>query len=140
MCCYALICRFTPETIGMETSSAVGYLLLEILVILFTLYILAVQTSLTYLDWTAYCGYKYFGWVAILVWLISTDKAYRFVPFIPQTFLFSHIYCIFLELALFHSWCCVKMMTVCTTRNLFCGNFSPLYFTGWCWLWWVAYL
>lgn len=58
---YFLACRFTPETIGVATSSAMGYLFLEILVILFVLYILAVQTSLTYLDWSAYCGYKYFG-------------------------------------------------------------------------------
>jgi len=66
--------RFTPETIGMATSSAMGYLLLEILVILFTLYILAVQTSLTYLDWMAYCGYKYFGMVLSLVSGVFINK------------------------------------------------------------------
>ena len=68
----------------MATSSALGYLLLEILVILFVLYLLAVQTSLTYLDWTAYCGYKYFGYVShcllAYIRLLSSDLEYHHLP------------------------------------------------------------
>ncbi|XP_067941553.1 protein YIF1B-like [Watersipora subatra] len=69
--------RFTPETIGVVTSSALGYLLLEILAILFTLYILAVNTNLTYLHWLSYCGYKYFGMVlAVLSGVYINRTAY----------------------------------------------------------------
>lgn len=53
--------RFTPEQLGMTTTSALVWLFIEIVVLLLSMYILQVTTDLKYLDLLAYCGYKYVG-------------------------------------------------------------------------------
>ena len=58
--CY-LSCRFTPEQLGITASSALVWLFVEIMVILFSMYICNVQAEIKTLDLLAFCGYKYFG-------------------------------------------------------------------------------
>ena len=53
--------RFTPEQLGMIASSATVWLVIEILVLLLSMYVIQVTTDLKYLDLLAYCGYKYVG-------------------------------------------------------------------------------
>ena len=56
-------CRFAPETLGMTSSTALVWLVIEILLLLMSMYIVRVSTDLKYMDLLAYCGYKYVGWV-----------------------------------------------------------------------------
>ncbi len=59
--CRASGCRFTPEQLGITCSTALVWLVIEILLLLLVMYILNVTTDLKYLDLLAYCGYKYVG-------------------------------------------------------------------------------
>ena len=65
--------RFTPEQLGITSSTALVWLIIEILLLLLIMYILNVTTDLKYLDLLAYCGYKYVGLVSsnnfvIVIW------------------------------------------------------------------------
>lgn len=51
--------RFSPEYLGILSSEAFGWLLLEVLLSLFAIYILNIQNNISYLDIVAYCGYKF---------------------------------------------------------------------------------
>ncbi|XP_026332835.1 protein YIF1B [Hyposmocoma kahamanoa] len=51
--------RFSPEQIGMQASSALAYIIFEMILYLFTLYITSTNTSLKTLDLLAFSGYKY---------------------------------------------------------------------------------
>jgi hypothetical protein len=53
--------RFTPEQLGIQASSALVWLIIELVVIMLSLYIMNVNTSLKYTDVIAYCGYKFVG-------------------------------------------------------------------------------
>ena len=53
--------HFTPEMLGMTASSALVWMVIEILALLLAMYILNVTTDLKYLDLLSYCGYKYVG-------------------------------------------------------------------------------
>jgi len=55
--------RFGPEQLGMTASTALVWLIIEILVLLLSMYITNVSTDLKYYDLLAYCGYKYVGYV-----------------------------------------------------------------------------
>ena len=55
--------RFTPEQLGITASSALVWLFVEIMAILFSMYICNVQAEIKWLDLLAFCGYKYFGYV-----------------------------------------------------------------------------
>ena len=59
--------RFTPEQLGVVSSASLVWLVIEILAILFSMYVLQVSTDLKYLDLLAYCGYKYVGMLLILI-------------------------------------------------------------------------
>lgn len=59
--------RFTPEQLGIQASSALVWLVLELLIIMLSLYILNVNTDLRYMDILAYSGYKYIGMIAVLL-------------------------------------------------------------------------
>ncbi|VDQ10772.1 unnamed protein product [Trichobilharzia regenti] len=56
--------RFSPEYLGILASEAFGWLLLEVLLTLFGIYILNIQSNISYLDIVAYCGYKFVRFVA----------------------------------------------------------------------------
>ncbi|XP_004925707.1 protein YIF1A isoform X3 [Bombyx mori] len=51
--------RFSPEQIGIQASSALAYIIFEMLLYLVTLYVTNTSTSLKTLDLLAYSGYKY---------------------------------------------------------------------------------
>lgn len=53
--------RFTPEQLGILSSSALAWGVIELLVHTITLYAMNLDTSLRTLDLLAYCGYKYVG-------------------------------------------------------------------------------
>ncbi|KAK0056994.1 protein YIF1B-B [Biomphalaria pfeifferi] len=53
--------RFTPEQLGTQASSALVWLIIEMVAFTLSLYILNLSTALKYLDIVAYCGYKFVG-------------------------------------------------------------------------------
>lgn len=53
--------RFSPEQLGTNASFTLGWLVLEVIVLLFTTYIMTIQTDLGYLDFLAFSSYKYVG-------------------------------------------------------------------------------
>jgi len=53
--------RFTPEELGMRASSALVWLTIEVVIILFSLYLVNAKTDLKTFDIIAYSGYKYVG-------------------------------------------------------------------------------
>ncbi|KAI0222770.1 Protein YIF1B-B [Lamellibrachia satsuma] len=58
--------RFTPEQLGILASTALVWLVIEILLLLLVTYLMSVSTDLKYLDLLAYCGYKYVGMILSL--------------------------------------------------------------------------
>lgn len=59
--------RFTPEQLGITSSTALVWMFIEVAVLLFSLYILNLTTDIKYLDLIAYCGYKYVGMILTLL-------------------------------------------------------------------------
>lgn len=59
--------RFSPEHLGLTASTAFAWTIIELLILLLTMYILNVSTDLKYLDLLAYCGYKYVGMIVIML-------------------------------------------------------------------------
>ncbi|XP_039625475.1 protein YIF1B isoform X2 [Polypterus senegalus] len=55
--------RFSPEILGMQASSALIWLIIEVGVTLLSLYIMTVNTDLTTIDLIAFSGYKYVGMI-----------------------------------------------------------------------------
>lgn len=55
--------RFSPELLGVQASSALVWLIMEVLAVLLSLYLVTVNTDLTTIDLLAFAGYKYVGWV-----------------------------------------------------------------------------
>ena len=53
--------RFSPDLLGLQASSALAWLTLEVLAILLSLYLVTVNTDLTTIDLVAFLGYKYVG-------------------------------------------------------------------------------
>ncbi|XP_068034217.1 protein YIF1B-like isoform X1 [Anomalospiza imberbis] len=59
--------RFSPDSLGLVASSALAWLLLEVLGVLLSLYLVTVSTDLTPIDLLAFAGYKYVGMIVGLV-------------------------------------------------------------------------
>ncbi|XP_030074947.1 protein YIF1B isoform X2 [Microcaecilia unicolor] len=55
--------RFSPEILGVQASSALIWLVIEVLATLFSLYLVTVNTDLTTVDLIAFSGYKYVGMI-----------------------------------------------------------------------------
>lgn len=53
--------RFSPDILGLQASSALAWLTLEVLAILLSLYLVTANTDLTTIDLVAFLGYKYVG-------------------------------------------------------------------------------
>jgi hypothetical protein len=53
--------KFTPEQLGIQASSALGWYVIEILMIIIVMQILSIKSVLKTFDIMAFCGYKYFG-------------------------------------------------------------------------------
>ncbi|RTG86755.1 protein transport protein YIF1 [Schistosoma bovis] len=66
--------RFSPEYLGILSSEAFGWLLLEVLLSLFAIYILNIQNNISYLDIVAYCGYKFVSMIVVLISYIGLDR------------------------------------------------------------------
>ncbi|NXJ17098.1 YIF1B protein, partial [Dicrurus megarhynchus] len=59
--------RFSPDSLGLVASSALAWLILEVLGVLLSLYLVTVSTDLTAIDLVAFAGYKYVGMIVGLV-------------------------------------------------------------------------
>uniref|UniRef100_A0A0B6ZXJ0 Protein YIF1 n=2 Tax=Arion vulgaris TaxID=1028688 RepID=A0A0B6ZXJ0_9EUPU len=69
--------RFTPEQLGVQASSALVWLIIELVAFLFSIYVMNLKSSLKYLDIIAYCGYKFVGMtISLLTGLAFNTTAY----------------------------------------------------------------
>lgn len=59
--------RFTPEQLGMQASTALVWLIIELVAVMLSLYIMNLTTDLKYMDILAYIGYKFVGMIFILL-------------------------------------------------------------------------
>ncbi|CAM4576115.1 unnamed protein product [Leuciscus chuanchicus] len=59
--------RFSPEILGIQASSALVWLIIEVLAVLLSLYLVTVNTDLTTIDLVAFSGYKYVGMIVGVV-------------------------------------------------------------------------
>ncbi|KFO58510.1 Protein YIF1B, partial [Corvus brachyrhynchos] len=59
--------RFSPDSLGLVASSALAWLVLEVLSVLLSLYLVTITTDLTPIDLVAFAGYKYVGMIVGLV-------------------------------------------------------------------------
>ncbi|PIK41775.1 hypothetical protein BSL78_21361 [Apostichopus japonicus] len=82
--------RFTPEVLGMQASSALVWLIIEVLAILLTTYITNIHTALRKLDLIAFCGYKYVGDDSLL-----TRQYFVFIWWLPPCCLYTSVSIVF---------------------------------------------
>ncbi|XP_077174571.1 protein YIF1B [Paroedura picta] len=59
--------RFSPDLLGLQASSALAWLIVEVLAVLLSLYLVTVNTDLTTIDLVAFSGYKYVGMIVGLL-------------------------------------------------------------------------
>ncbi|KAK3792266.1 hypothetical protein RRG08_007345 [Elysia crispata] len=72
--------RFTPEQLGTQASSALVWLIMEMLAFSLSLYVMNLKSGIKYLDIIAYCGYKFVGMtVSLLAGVMSSSTVYYFV-------------------------------------------------------------
>ncbi|XP_054453902.1 protein YIF1B isoform X2 [Anoplopoma fimbria] len=70
--------RFSPELLGVQASSALVWLIMEVLAVLLSLYLVTVNTDLTTIDLLAFSGYKYVGMiVGVVTGLLFGRPAYH---------------------------------------------------------------
>nr|CAG4643406.1 EOG090X0ATU [Ilyocryptus agilis] len=69
--------RFSPEVLGMQSSTALVWAVLEVLAIWITLYVMSIQTKLTTFDILAFSSYKYVGMIAAIVASFVAPSAYH---------------------------------------------------------------
>lgn len=58
--------KFTPELLGIQASSALGWFIIEVILIIIMMQILSVKSALKTFDILSFCGYKYFGMIFCL--------------------------------------------------------------------------
>uniref|UniRef100_A0A8C6HXV2 Protein YIF1 n=1 Tax=Mus spicilegus TaxID=10103 RepID=A0A8C6HXV2_MUSSI len=72
--------RFSPDLLGLQASSALAWLTLEVVAILLSLYLVTVNTDLTTIDLVAFLGYKYVGMIGgVLTGLLFGKIGYYLV-------------------------------------------------------------
>ncbi|XP_004636827.1 protein YIF1B isoform X2 [Octodon degus] len=72
--------RFSPDLLGLQASSALAWLALEVLAILLSLYLVTINTDLTTIDLVAFLGYKYVGMISgVLMGLLFGKTGYYLV-------------------------------------------------------------
>uniref|UniRef100_A0A8D0B7B5 Protein YIF1 n=1 Tax=Salvator merianae TaxID=96440 RepID=A0A8D0B7B5_SALMN len=80
--------RFSPDLLGLQASSALAWLIVEVLIVLLSLYLVTVNADLSAVDLVAFSGYKYVGMiVGLLAGLLFGKTGYY----------------------LLLSWCCVAI-------------------------------
>uniref|UniRef100_W5LXZ3 Protein YIF1 n=1 Tax=Lepisosteus oculatus TaxID=7918 RepID=W5LXZ3_LEPOC len=69
--------RFSPEVLGLCASTALVWIIIEVLALLLSLYLVTVHSDLTTFDLLAYCGYKYVGMIlTVLCGLLFGSDGY----------------------------------------------------------------
>ncbi|XP_020779107.1 protein YIF1A [Boleophthalmus pectinirostris] len=69
--------RFSPEVLGLCASTALVWIIIEVLVMLLSLYLLTVHSDLSTFDLVAYSGYKYVGMIfTVLCGLLFGSDGY----------------------------------------------------------------
>ncbi|XP_072293546.1 protein YIF1A [Eucyclogobius newberryi] len=69
--------RFSPEVLGLCASTALVWIIIEVLVMLLSLYLLTVHSDLSTFDLVAYSGYKYVGMIfTVLSGLLFGNDGY----------------------------------------------------------------
>ncbi|KAG8003951.1 Protein YIF1A, partial [Nibea albiflora] len=69
--------RFSPEVLGLCASTALVWVVIEVLVMLLSLYLLTVHSDLSTFDLIAYSGYKYVGMIfTVLCGLLFGSDGY----------------------------------------------------------------
>ncbi|KAJ8387455.1 hypothetical protein AAFF_G00156930 [Aldrovandia affinis] len=69
--------RFSPEVLGLCASTALVWVIIEVLVMLLSLYLLTVHSDLSTFDLLAYSGYKYVGMIfTVLCGLLFGSDGY----------------------------------------------------------------
>lgn len=111
-CCAT--CRFSPELLGVQASSAFVWLIMEVLVVLLSLYLVTVNTDLTTIDLLAFSGYKYVGCVP-------------FYPCVDISIRGSALCCLFFNHTL-KKFFILIWNSVCVTGVCVCGCVSS---SGW---------
>ncbi|NXI35484.1 YF1BB protein, partial [Galbula dea] len=72
--------RFSPDSLGLQASSALAWLIVEVLAALLSLYIVTANTDLTTIDLLAFAGYKYVGMIlGLLAGLLFGRSGYYLV-------------------------------------------------------------
>ncbi|CAB3249566.1 unnamed protein product [Arctia plantaginis] len=82
--------RFSPEQIGMQASSALAYILFEMIMYLVTLYVTNTNTNLKTLDLVAYSGYKYIIMIASLLAGLMLSKTGYYCSLLYSSFALSY--------------------------------------------------
>ncbi|XP_060594740.1 protein YIF1B-A-like [Ruditapes philippinarum] len=59
--------RFTPEQLGLQASTALVWIIIELVAVMLSLYIMNLSTELKYMDILAYTGYKFVGMIFSLL-------------------------------------------------------------------------
>merc|ERR1712048_995180 len=65
--------HFTPETLGSNLSSGMGWLIFELLVVLFVIYLISVRTDMKTYDILSYLGYKFVPVCTIMICTLFTS-------------------------------------------------------------------
>lgn len=77
--------RFSPEQLGITASAAIVWIIIELVALLFTMYVLNMPTDLKYLDLLAYCGYKYVGMIVVLLGGLAFQSTGYYVALLWMT-------------------------------------------------------
>lgn len=79
--------KFSPEILGLYASSALGWFVIEVLMVFLSLQILSIKSALKTFDIMAFCGYKYFGMIlCVLGQLIMPDAYYLVLGYMCLSF------------------------------------------------------
>ncbi|VDN30250.1 unnamed protein product [Dibothriocephalus latus] len=71
--------RFSPESLSIFSSQSLGWLVLEVCILTFALYLLNIQSNLGYLDILAYSGYKFVHMITVIfAFLVLAKPGYYF--------------------------------------------------------------
>ena len=73
--CLGIQEKFTPEILGIQASSALGWFVIEVFLVFISLQILGIKSALKTFDIMAFCGYKYFGYFYFIKETLNNFKA-----------------------------------------------------------------
>lgn len=82
--------RFSPEQIGMQASSALAYIIFEMIMYLVTLYVTNTSTHLKTLDLLSFSGYKYIIMIASLMAGLMLGKTGYYCSLVYTSFALSY--------------------------------------------------